>query len=133
MTERRLELLKMEGTGFNRNEIVKQLSEKFQCTERAVYYDFQHRTRWQPALQQLKDNDKILMKIINRYEQIYRKASFKALTTENESVHLGALKVMLEANSKISEAMLIPELAARMEVLEEKAEKVLKTTGVHHL
>lgn len=105
----------MEGTGFNQNEIVKQLSEKYQCTPRAVYYDFQHRTKWQPILQQLKDNDKILMKVLNRYEQIYRKASFKFLSSENESVQMGALKVMLETNNRLCETTIIPGLFQEIE------------------
>ena len=50
---RRLELLKMEGMGFNQSEIVKQLSEKYRCSERTVYYDFENRRDWQPALQLL--------------------------------------------------------------------------------
>ena len=37
----RLELLKREGMGFNQSEIVKQLSEKFQYSERSVYYNFE--------------------------------------------------------------------------------------------
>ena len=50
---RRLDLLKLEGMGFNQSEIVKQLSEKYRCSDRTVYYDFENRRDWQPALQQL--------------------------------------------------------------------------------
>ena len=63
---RRLELLKLEGMGFNRSEIVKQLGEKYQCSERAVYYDFEGRADWQTALQELDDSQAILLKTINR-------------------------------------------------------------------
>jgi len=38
-TERRLELLNMEGLGFFRAEIVKELSVKANVTERTVYKD----------------------------------------------------------------------------------------------
>ena len=82
MVQRRLELLKMEGLGFNQAEIVKQLSEKYQCSARAVYYDFERRPGWQPTLLQLSDQEKVLLKVINRYEQIYRQAAFKCLTAE---------------------------------------------------
>ena len=34
--DRRLELLKLEGMGFNQSEIVKELSQKSVCTKRAV-------------------------------------------------------------------------------------------------
>jgi len=99
VVQRRLELLKMEGLGFNQAEIVKQLSEKYQCSARAVYYDFARRPGWQPTLLQLADQEKVLLKVINRYEQIYRQAAFKCLTADNENVWIGALKVMLAANS----------------------------------
>lgn len=38
---RRLELLKLEGLGFSQAEIVKELSVKCACSERAVYSDFE--------------------------------------------------------------------------------------------
>ena len=78
--ERRLELLKLEGMGFNQVEIVKQLSQKHGCSDRTVYYDFENRANWQPTLQQLSDHEAILLKTVNRYEQIYREASIRLLT-----------------------------------------------------
>ena len=102
--ERRLELLKMEGIGFNRSEIVKELSDKYNVTERTVYYDFEKRATWQPTLQGIKGKGNILMKVLNRYEQIYRQASRKFLTASNENIQIGALKVMLEANKYLREA-----------------------------
>ena len=90
----------MEGTGFDQNEIVKHLSEKYGVCERTVYYDFQKREGWQPALTQVKDTTKMFMKVINRYEQIYRKASFIQLQAKNENAQVGALKVMLDTNTR---------------------------------
>ena len=63
---RRLELLKLEGMGFNQSEIVKELGEKFQCSARTVYYDFENREDWQPVLQQLNEHQAILLKTVNR-------------------------------------------------------------------
>ncbi len=120
---RRLELLKLEGMGFNRSEIVKELSEKHQCSERAVYYDFENREDWQPVLQQLGDNQSILLKAVNRYEQIYRLASVRLLTGVQEATQLGALNVMLKANSKILEVAVLPELLSRLKTLEDKAKR----------
>jgi type I restriction enzyme R subunit len=39
---RRLELLKLEGLGFSRAEIVKELSVKCACSCRTVYNDFEN-------------------------------------------------------------------------------------------
>lgn len=106
-TKRRLELLKMEGSGFNQTEIVKELSEKFQCTKRTVYYDYQRRTYWQPQLLELDNQKLMFLKAVNRVEQIYRKASFIHLATANDSAKVGALKVMLDSNSRLIELLAV--------------------------
>jgi hypothetical protein len=110
--------------GLSQPEIVKQVSQKFQVSARSVYRDFQLRDRWQPVLLQLKDRDKVMQKIINRYEQIYERAAFKHVTSQNENVQVGALKIMLEATGKLAEVLLLPDLIARVEVLESHAQKV---------
>jgi len=120
---RRLELLKLEGMGFDQSEIVKELSEKFRCSERTVYYDFENRDEWQPALQQLGDHEVILLKIVNRYEQIYRQASVRLVTGSQEATQLGALNIMLKANGKVWETAVLPELLNRLKSLEEKAKR----------
>jgi transcriptional antiterminator len=120
---RRLELLKLEGMGFNRSEIVKQLSEKYRCSERTLYYDFESREDWQTALQELDDSQAILLKTVNRFEQIYRLASVRLLTGAQESSQLGALNIMLKANSKILEVAVLPELFSRLENLEKRAKR----------
>jgi hypothetical protein len=120
---RRLELLKLEGIGFNQAEIVKDLSEKHRCSARTVYYDFENREDWQPVLQQLGDSQSILLKAVNRYEQIYRQASVRLLTGVQEATQLGALNIMLKANSKILEVAVLPELLNRLKCLEEKAKR----------
>jgi len=120
---RRLELLKLEGMGFNRSEIVKQLSEKYQCSERALYYDFETRHEWQTALQELDDSQAILLKTINRFEEIYRQASVRLLTGVQENTQLGALSIMLKVNSKILETAVLPELLGRLKDLEKRAKR----------
>jgi hypothetical protein len=124
VTERRLEALKLEGMGLSQPEIVKQVSQKFQVSARSVYRDFQLRDQWQPVLLQLKDRDKVMQKIINRYEQIYERAAFKHVTSQNENVQVGALKIMLEATAKLSEVLLLPDLIAKVEVMEQQAHRI---------
>jgi hypothetical protein len=75
--ERRLEFLKLEAKGFSLCEIVKLLSEKFQTSERNIYYDAENRSTWQPALIQLFDLNKARLMVINRYEYLYRQASLR--------------------------------------------------------
>jgi nicotinic acid phosphoribosyltransferase len=121
--ERRLELLKMEGSGFNQAEIVKHLSSKYRVSERQVYYDFEKRVRWQPMYQQFKTKENAVMRIINRYEHVYREAAFLKLNTSHDNLKIGALKVMLDANRHLAETVVIPELMTRLERLEEEAAK----------
>ncbi len=73
--KRRLELLKLEGLGLTQVEIVAQLSEKAQCTKRTVYNDFESRAEWQPLLQTVVKPQDVLLKFVNRYEQVHRQAS----------------------------------------------------------
>jgi hypothetical protein len=120
---RRLELLKLEGLGFSQVEIVKELSQKAGCSKRTVYNDFECRAVWQPTLQSVVLPEGVLLKVVNRYEQIYRQASIRLLTFQNELGQLGALNVMLKANSLLFEAAVLPELMSRLKGLEDKASK----------
>ena len=88
---RRLELLKLEGLGFSQAEIVKELSQKIGCSGRTVYRDIENRMEWQPVLQSVTSSEGVLLKVINRYEQIYRQASVRLLTATTDLAQLGAL------------------------------------------
>ena len=119
--ERRLDLLRMEGKGFNRTAIVNILAKKHQCVERTIWYDFAKRGHWQPKLQALKE-DQVIGKVLNRYEHIYQRASLyhhyrqgqssdldsfaKELESMTAKDKLLALKIMSEANSKYYEVAL---------------------------
>jgi hypothetical protein len=116
-------LLKLEGLGFSQAEIVKELSQKLGCFKRTVYYDFESRASWQPVVQSVVDSERVLLKVVNRYEQIYRQASIKLLTASQEPVQLGALSVMLKANALLSETAVLPEILNRLRLLEEKVQR----------
>jgi transcriptional antiterminator len=121
--KRRLDLLKLEGLGFSQPEIVTELSQKHGCSRRTVYRDFESRGRWQPELHGVENHAQILMRTVNRYEQIYREACVRLLTGTQELTQLGALNIMLKANSKICETTVLPDLLSRLKELEEKARK----------
>jgi hypothetical protein len=116
-----LELLKLEGLGFSQVEIVQELSQKAACSKRTIYADFEDRATWQSSLQGVTKADAILLKVVNRYEQIYRQASIRLLTAQQEVVQLGALNVMLKANSMLFESVVLPEMLGRLKELEDKA------------
>ena len=120
---RRLELLKLEGFGFSQAEIVKELSVKYACSRRTVYKDFEGRAGWQPVLQGVVDHERVLLKVVNRYEQIYRQASVRLFRVSNELAQLGALNIMLKANAMLFETAVLPEVLGRLKMLEEKARR----------
>jgi len=120
---RRVELLKLEGLGFTQAEIVKELCQKVRCSRRTVYNDFESRSEWQPALQSLVKMEDSLLKVVNRYEEIYRQASRRMMTATNELAQVAALNVMLKANSLMFETAILPEIMGRLKALEDKAEK----------
>ena len=91
--ERRLEFLKLEAKGFSLCEIVKLLSEKYQTSERNLYYDAETRDTWQPVLTQLFDLDKARLVVINRYDFLYRQASlhFQTASEAQKPVYLSKM------------------------------------------
>jgi len=98
--ERRLELLKHEGNGLNRREIVKELTAKFGCSEVTVYNDFVTRPVWQPLVQEIKTS---LFKIQNRHEQLYRKASFMYTQSKSDRARIAALNLMRQINIELAQ------------------------------
>jgi hypothetical protein len=120
---RRLELLKLEGLGFSQAEIVQELSQKCTCSRRTVYNDFETRESWQPVVQSVIDARRVLLKVVNRYEQIYRQASVRLLTFTEEACQLGALNIMLKANAGLFETAVLPEVLGRLKMLEDRAKR----------
>ena len=100
--DRRLELLRLEGNGLLPPEIVKELSVKFAVTGRTVYYDLQTRGVWQPVLTEMKE---ALLRGINRYDQLFRKASLAYMQASNERDKLAALDLMRTINKDAVELL----------------------------
>jgi len=98
--ERRLEFLKLEAKGLSLCEIVKHLSEKYQTSERNVYYDAETRDTWQPTFTQLYNLDKARLIIINRYEHLYREASLHFQTASEAQKPL-YLTRMIDITNKL--------------------------------
>ncbi len=98
--ERRLEFLKLEAKGFSLCEIVKILSEKYQTSERNIYYDAETRDTWQPILTQIFDLDKARLMVTNRYDYLYRTASLK-FQTANDAQKPAYLSKMVEITDRM--------------------------------
>jgi len=121
LVERRLEFLKMEGLGFSLCEIVKFLSKKYRKTERSIYYDAETRKTWQPLFSQLYDLDKARLVVMNRYDTIYREASF--MFKQGDPRHKPqALKIMLDTTKSASELLGLTSFRER----EEQAKRLIE-------
>lgn len=101
--EFKLDLLTMEGQGFNRSEIVQQLSQKHSVSTKLVYYYLTTRARWQPEILGLEDAKDAYHQTLNRLEFIYRHFSLIAQTAPENSNKVGALKGMLATITKKAE------------------------------
>ena len=98
--ERRLELLRLEGNGLQPSEIVKELSMKYCVTPRAVWQDFETRSSWQLTMEKTEE---ALLKVRNRHEQLYRKASIANMKAKSDRTQIAALNLMRKINSDIAE------------------------------
>ena len=108
LAERRLELLKMEGMGFSKAEIVKIQAEKWHKTERAIWYDFETRKTWQPLFNLFVDREKARMVMQNRLDYQYRE-SMRQYLTGPDHVKLAALKLAFEITLHHSELLGLSE------------------------
>ena len=133
--ERRLDFLNKEAEGFSLCEIVKELSKKYQKTERTVYYDASTRETWQPLYTQLFELDKARLIVMNRYNYVYREASFNYRQGDS-SQKPTYLKLMLEVTKNLIELLGLESIkdsqdeVERMEQLRKELpmlEKLLKT------
>jgi hypothetical protein len=120
--ERRLEFLKLEAKGFSLCEIVKLLSEKYQTSERNLYYDAETRDTWQPVLTQLFDLDKARLIVINRYDLLYRQASLH-FQTANEAQKPVYLSKMVDITDRLVALLGLENLKEKQEA-EKRAETI---------
>ena len=79
---------------------MKLLSEKYQTSERNIYYDAETRNTWQPVLTQLFDLDKARLVVMNRYDFLYRQASLH-FQTASESQKPVYLSKMMEVTDRL--------------------------------
>jgi hypothetical protein len=122
IVERRLEFLKLEAKGFSLCETVKLLSEKYQTSERNIYYDAETRNTWQPVLTQLFDLDKARLIVMNRYDFLYRQASLH-FQTASESQKPVYLSKMVEVTDRLVTLLGLETLKEKQEA-EKRAETV---------
>ncbi len=103
---------------------MKILSEKYQTSERNLYYDAETRETWQPVLTQLFDLDKARLMVLNRYEYLYRMASLR-FQTASEAQKPVYLSKMVEITDRLVALL-------GLETLKEKQENVKRAAEVEN-
>jgi hypothetical protein len=64
-----------------------------------------------------------MLKVLNRFEYLYRTASFNMTHSAHENIKVAWARIMLETNKQLAERFVIPDMLDRLEDLEEKAKK----------
>ena len=93
----RTELLKKQGEGFSNPEIVKHLKATFDITKAGVYYHLNSKDKWIDEYSKVFGKD-LGATIRQRFDHVYREASFRYLQSREDNARIGFLKVMLETN-----------------------------------
>jgi hypothetical protein len=93
---------------------VKLLSEKYQTSERNIYYDAETRNTWQPVLTQLFDLDKARLVVMNRYDFLYRQASLH-FQTASESLKPVYLSKMVEVTDRLVDLLGLETLKEKLD------------------
>ena len=103
---------------------MKLLSEKYQTSERNIYYDAETRNTWQTVLTQLFDLDKARLVVINRYDFLYRQASLH-FQTASESLKPVYLSKMVDITDRLVSLL-------GLETLREKQEAERRAASVEN-
>ncbi len=94
--EIRLELLKHIGMGFTQAETVKHLVEKFGVTESGAYYHFRTKQRWIKDYTDFNSVGDLQDQIFQRFNHVYREASFQYQHCQDHNARIGYLRTMVE-------------------------------------
>ena len=101
--ERRLKLLTHEGNGLLKPEIVKELTAEFHVTKATVYNDFNSRSSWQITL---KDQSNTILRVINMYDQLSRKACLGYIQATTNTERLKAIYLMRTITRDLAEFLM---------------------------
>jgi hypothetical protein len=97
----RTELLKRLGEGNSPSEINKILQEKFHLSKAGCHYHWETYDKWIADYSDVANNKRLLGAVLQRYNYVYRSASFQFLQCSDHNGRVGYLKVMLDATKAL--------------------------------
>ncbi|MDQ1279117.1 MAG: hypothetical protein QG670_377 [Thermoproteota archaeon] len=91
LVERMLDLPKERSYGFSLSQVVQSLAEKYQVSEKLIYYDWRTREKWMEGVLGIPDSKAFLRDLLANHKEIYRLASREYLSADNSAPKIGAL------------------------------------------
>lgn len=94
--EIKLDLLKRDGEGFSKAEVVKDLSQKYRVSPRDIYHYYENMAKWLPEILGYGSAKQHWLRCMARLETIYSAAGFYRFQGSSDIVKIQALKIQLE-------------------------------------
>jgi hypothetical protein len=94
--EIKLDLLKKDGEGFSKAEVVTDLSQKYHVSPRDIYHYYENMAKWLPEILGYQNAKQHWLRCMARLETIYSAAGFYRFQGSSDVVRIQALKIQLE-------------------------------------
>jgi len=94
--EIKTDLLKEDGEGFSKAEVVKDLSQKYHVSPRDIYHYYENMSKWLPEILGYQNAKQHWLRCMARLETIYSAAGFYRFQGSSDVVRIQALKIQLE-------------------------------------
>ena len=127
--KRRAEMLDAVSTGLHPSAVVTQLAEKYGVTERALWSDWQRRSKWVPVLLNLEKYAGFAEIVEQKLNAVQKAAWSIYLKASNDSARVGALRTVLEALGIHRDIVQTKDIIERLGRLEEIAQRQRMRTG----
>jgi len=119
LLERRTDLLKNRSLGLSLSETVQHLAEKYDVSEKLIYYDWRVREKWMEGVLGIADNKAFLCDLLANHKELYRLTLKEYLGADNSAAKIGALRLLRDLNMDFHEMVVTKGLYERVEKLEE--------------
>lgn len=117
---RRSEMLKQRSIGVRLHIIVKDLAQKYDVSERQIYYDWQKRDVWIPILLNLKNPLGFLCEIVSKHDELRRMAMFEFLKAPpGSTARCGLLRLIRDIDMDLIEIMPYRQIMLKIDRLEQ--------------
>jgi hypothetical protein len=112
LLERRSKFLRQIGQGVPLNETVNSLSVEYEVSQRALYQDWQHRSKWANQIVGLDDPDSFVMELIDFLKWLRQRSVLEVLQGDSSANRIGAIRTAI---SVIQQLFTIAEATGKVQ------------------